>query len=123
MELLGLKSCTKIFLPNGENAFRRGENCRKTLVRAKNQCFSVALKIAVRGLCSGCTSNLKCVQSLNKPPPNHHMYVRSYFFMQQSISPSILGIFQTALLAQLPVHGGFAVCTVGSVVVRQMPEC
>ena len=41
---------------------------KKKLLRAKPWLFSIAVKIAVRCLCSGCMSKLKCVQFVFKTP-------------------------------------------------------
>ena len=90
------------------------EKCRKKVLRVGRRYFSIALGIAVRGLCSEHTSKLKCVQFMLKTPLN--VYKRPEPLFHAIIHLSIdLGMFQTAFLAQSLVRC-FAVCTVRSVV-------
>ena len=62
-------------------------------------------------VCSGCPSDHKCVQFVFKPSLQHHINIQSCYFMQQFISPAILGMFQTVAVPQSQLR----CCAVGAV--------
>ena len=62
-------------------------------------------------VCSGCPSNHKCVQFVFKTSLHHYINIQSCYFMQQFISPAILGMFQTVAVPQSQLR----CCAVGAV--------
>ena len=62
-------------------------------------------------VCSRCPSNHKCVQFVFKTSLHHYTNIQSCYFMQQFISPAILGMFQTVAIPQLQLR----CCAVGAV--------
>ena len=51
-------------------------------------------------VCSGCPSNHKCVQFVFKTSLHHYTNIQSCYFMQQFISPAILGMLQPVAIPQ-----------------------
>ena len=62
-------------------------------------------------VCSWCPSNHKCVQFVFKTSLHHYTNIQSCYFMQQFISPAILGMFQTVAIPQSQLR----CCAVGAV--------
>ena len=62
-------------------------------------------------VCSGFPSDHECVQFVFKTSLQHHINIQSCYFMQQFISPAILGMFQTVAVPQSQLR----CCAVGAV--------